>query len=211
MLGRILISLISTVRCFLRASAAFFCAWYLYLPKSRILHTGGSELGAISTRSRPASAARARPSVVATTPILWPVASISWIFGVSMASLMRGPPRSGASFVGRLTMFLLLLTNVGVRSTHKMAVFRAAVRLTRFDPSIATELRLTSQAGRVWINETFAMARSWRSAQTGRQARRRAVRHRRRASPAASHAKYIARRRGLARGRRVLRALPAQD
>src|SRR5262245_60121782 len=210
MLGRILISLISTVRCFLRASAAFFCAWYLYLPKSRILHTGGSELGAISTRSRPASAARARPSVVATTPILWPVASISWIFGVSMASLMRGPPRSGASFVGRLTMFLLLLTNGGWRPLHKMAVFRAAVRLTRFDPSIATELRLTSQAGRGWINETFATAR-WRSARNGRQARCRAARHRRRASLAASHARCIARRRAPARGRRARRELPAQD
>jgi len=32
MFGRILISLISTVFCFLRASDAFFCAWNLYLP-----------------------------------------------------------------------------------------------------------------------------------------------------------------------------------
>src|SRR4029453_14202261 len=59
MLGRILISLISTVRCFLRASAAFFCAWYLYLPKSRILHPGGSELGGSRPRRGPACA-RAR-------------------------------------------------------------------------------------------------------------------------------------------------------
>ena len=53
---------------------------------------------------REASTARARASAVATTPTLLPVASMSWMLGMSMPSLMRGPPFSGASFVGRLTM-----------------------------------------------------------------------------------------------------------
>ena len=43
---------------FLRASAAFFCSWYLNLPKSRILQTGGSASGDTSTRSSPAWVAR---------------------------------------------------------------------------------------------------------------------------------------------------------
>jgi hypothetical protein len=42
---------------------------------------------------------------VGTTPTLWPVASMSWILGMSMPSLIRGPPFSGVSLIGRLTMF----------------------------------------------------------------------------------------------------------
>jgi hypothetical protein len=30
---------------------------------------------------------------------------MSWILGISMPSLIRGPPFSGASLIGRLTMF----------------------------------------------------------------------------------------------------------
>ncbi len=65
MLGRILISLISMVFCFLRASAAFFWAWYLNRPKSRILQTGGAGSAAISTRSSPASLA------ISPSPVRW--------------------------------------------------------------------------------------------------------------------------------------------
>ena len=53
--GRSLISLISTTVCLRFASPAFFFSSYLYLPKSRILHTGGSDLGFTSTRSSPFS------------------------------------------------------------------------------------------------------------------------------------------------------------
>src|SRR5438128_304887 len=67
MLGRNLISLTSMIFCFLRASFFFFCSSYLNLPKSRILQTGGSALGATSTRSRPASAAISSASLRATT------------------------------------------------------------------------------------------------------------------------------------------------
>jgi hypothetical protein len=45
MLGRILISLISMIFCFLRASAAFFWLAYFSLPRSRILQTGGVGVG----------------------------------------------------------------------------------------------------------------------------------------------------------------------
>src|SRR3979411_46309 len=51
MLGRSLISLTSTSFWRLRASFFFFCSSYLNLPKSRILHTGGSAPGAVSTQS----------------------------------------------------------------------------------------------------------------------------------------------------------------
>src|SRR3990170_3694360 len=148
MLGRILISLISTVRCFLRASAAFFCAWYLYLPKSRILHTGGSELGEISTRSSPASTARANASPMGTTPTLVPVASMSWMFGVSMPSLMRGPPLSGVSFIGRLTMSCSPLHERRRRIRGQKAMEPPWFELTNFQCSTGTEMRLTSQAAR---------------------------------------------------------------
>src|SRR5579885_3268546 len=50
------------VFCFLRASFLRFCSSYLNLPKSKILQTGGSALAATSTRSSPASLARARAS-----------------------------------------------------------------------------------------------------------------------------------------------------
>ena len=72
MLGRSLISLISMTFCFLRASFFFFCSSYLNLPKSRILQTGGSALGEISTRSSPTSAAMLMASRVDTTPIMSP-------------------------------------------------------------------------------------------------------------------------------------------
>ena len=55
--GRSLISLMSTTAWLRLACAAFFFSSYLYLPKSRILHTGGSALGLISTRSSPCSCA----------------------------------------------------------------------------------------------------------------------------------------------------------
>ena len=55
MFGRILISLISCVRCDFLAWLAFFCASYLKRPTSRNLATGGSAFGETSTRSRPAA------------------------------------------------------------------------------------------------------------------------------------------------------------
>ena len=45
--------MISTTVCLRFASPCFFFSSYLYLPKSRILQTGGSALGLTSTRSRP--------------------------------------------------------------------------------------------------------------------------------------------------------------
>src|SRR5215510_10924066 len=102
-IGRILISLTSTTFCFLRASAAFFCAWYLYLPKSRILQTGGTELGAISTRSSPASWAFSSANRVSTVPWLWPVWSISCTSRFRISSLTRGPSfwTGGGALIGR--------------------------------------------------------------------------------------------------------------
>src|ERR1700755_3396028 len=68
MLGRSLISLTSMIFCFLRASFFFFCSSYLYLPKSRILQTGGAAFGAIFTISAPAIGAPREGLVTTDNP-----------------------------------------------------------------------------------------------------------------------------------------------
>src|SRR5579863_8149025 len=93
--GRSLISLTSMTFCFLRASFLRFCSSYLNLPKSRILHTGGSALGDTSTRSRPASMARARASFRGTTPSISPRSLTRRTRGTLISSLMRGPSLRG--------------------------------------------------------------------------------------------------------------------
>src|SRR5439155_26186004 len=109
MLGRNLISLTSMIFCFLRASFFFFCSSYLNLPKSRILHTGGSAFGAISTRSRPALAAMVSASLRPTTPTIWPFSSTRRTRMPPISSLIRGPSRVGVKLRGGLGMYNLLL------------------------------------------------------------------------------------------------------
>src|SRR6266851_9231995 len=108
MLGRNLISLTSMIFCFLRASFFFFCSSYLYLPKSRILQTGGSALGATSTRSRPASDAMVSASLRPTTPTMLPRSSTRRTRRTPISSLMRGPSRVGVKFTGGLAIYILL-------------------------------------------------------------------------------------------------------
>src|SRR4029077_16234394 len=108
MLGRNLISLTSMIFCFLRASFFFFCSSYLYLPKSRILQTGGSAVGAISTRSRPASEAMVSASLRPTTPTMLPRSSTRRTRITPISSLIRGPSRVGVKFRGGLAIYTLL-------------------------------------------------------------------------------------------------------
>src|SRR6516225_1048547 len=108
MLGRSLISLTSMIFCFLRASFFFFCSLFLYFPKSRILQTGGSALGAISTRSRPASEAIVSASLRPTTPTMLPRSSTRRTRMTAISSLIRGPSRVGVKFIGGLAMCNLL-------------------------------------------------------------------------------------------------------
>src|ERR1700733_757625 len=109
--GLSLISLTSTTFWRLRASEDFFCSRKRYLPKSRILQTGGVALGTISTRSSEASSASCWGSERLTTPRLCPSASISWTWMARISRLVRGPPFSGAAvaFIGRRMATLLLL------------------------------------------------------------------------------------------------------
>src|SRR6266850_1196636 len=108
MLGRNLISLTSMIFCFLRASFFFFCSSYLYLPKSRILQTGGSAFGAISTRSRPASEAMVSASLRPTTPTMLPRSSTRRTCITPISPLIRGPSRVGVKFRGGLAIYTLL-------------------------------------------------------------------------------------------------------
>src|SRR5262249_12053537 len=108
MLGRSLISLTSMIFCFLRASFFFFCASYLNLPKSRILQTGGSAFGAISTRSSPTLAAMRSASLRPTIPTMLPRSSTRRTRGTPISSLIRGPSRVGVKFSGILAIYALL-------------------------------------------------------------------------------------------------------
>jgi len=56
---------------------AFFCASYLYLPISIILHTGGFALGAISIKSKPSSLAIAIASFVFSIPKFFPLLAMT--------------------------------------------------------------------------------------------------------------------------------------
>src|ERR1700733_12035520 len=108
MLGRNLTSLTSITFCFFFASFFFFCSSYLYFPKSRILQTGGSALGAISTKSSPASAAMSSPSLRLTTPTISPCSSTKRICGTEISPLIRGPSRVGVVLKGGLAIYVLL-------------------------------------------------------------------------------------------------------
>src|ERR1700730_15120179 len=94
--------------CFLRASFFFFCSSYLYFRKSRILETGGSAFGAISTRSRPASEAMVSASLRPTTPTMLPRSSTRRTRITPISSLIRGPSRVGVKFTGGLAIYTLL-------------------------------------------------------------------------------------------------------
>ena len=89
-----------------RASLFFFCASYLYFPKSKILQTGGETLGETSTRSSPDSKAIAIASLTATTPTCPPSASISQTSAASIYSLALGPSLTGGVVIGRLAIEL---------------------------------------------------------------------------------------------------------
>ena len=128
--GRNLISLISMIFCFLRASASRFCVSYLNLPKSMILHTGGSAFGEISTRSSPASSAICIARAGVTTPTFSPSAPIRRISGDRMRSLMRGPvSRCGGALWGLRAMVVVLHMVASVRKiVPRAAVFNRKSR-----------------------------------------------------------------------------------
>ena len=65
-----------------------------------------------------------------------------------MPSLIRGPPRSGVSFVGRLTMFLSPLSEPRWPVPPKKARERRGSRFPNFESPTGRELRLQSQAAR---------------------------------------------------------------
>src|SRR6516225_5107606 len=135
MLGRNLISLTSMIFCFLRASFFFFCSSYLYLPKSSILQTGGSALGAISTRSRPALAAMSSASLRPTTPTIWPRWSTRRTRMTPISPLIRGPSRVGVTFKGGLAMYDLLLTVDRTSQRRQGNPLRRRHRCFRFQSS----------------------------------------------------------------------------
>src|SRR6516162_3923200 len=133
--GRSLISLTSMIFCFLRASFFFFCSSYLYLPKSRILQTGGSAFGAISTRSRPALAAISSASLRPTTPTIWPRWSTRRTRMTPISPLIRGPSRVGVTFKGGLAMYDLLLTVDRTSQRRQGNPLRRRHRCFRFQSS----------------------------------------------------------------------------
>ena len=75
---------------FFRDSRAFIAASYLNFPKSMSLATGGLAIGATSTRSRSASAARRRASSTRTMPTCSPLGPTNRTSGTRMRSLIRG-------------------------------------------------------------------------------------------------------------------------
>src|SRR5271155_3776122 len=127
--GLSLISLTSTTFWRLRASADFFCSRKRYLPKSRILQTGGVALGTISTRSSAASSASCWASERLMTPRFCPSASISWTWMARMSRLVRGPSFSGCAvaFMGRrmATLLLLAFESAPPLKTHANPPYRA--------------------------------------------------------------------------------------
>jgi len=66
--------------CFFLLSLSCFSISYLNLPKSNILHTGGSAFGEISIKSKSDSLAKLIPSSISTIPREFPSASINLIF-----------------------------------------------------------------------------------------------------------------------------------
>src|SRR6478735_9362258 len=95
--------------CLRLASPCFFFSSYLYLPKSRILQTGGLLLGLTSTRSRPTSRARRKAWSVVKTPKFEPSSAttrtsgtrIRWlirIWGPRGSLLKRRPPPNAMYF-----------------------------------------------------------------------------------------------------------------
>ena len=89
-LGLILISFSWITCCFFLFNFFCFCCSYRYLPKSRILHTGGSTFGEISTKSNPTSSALLRASFIETTPACFPLSSINLTFETLINSFTRG-------------------------------------------------------------------------------------------------------------------------
>src|SRR6185369_8990154 len=109
--------------CFLRASLRFFWASYLNFPMSRILQTGGSALGEISTRSRPTSAAMLSASRSEVTPAIVPSSLTNRTLGTVIWALMRGPSRDGAASIGDLAIGrtpLLLTGTLGFYRTKRL-------------------------------------------------------------------------------------------
>src|ERR1700722_2861135 len=119
MLGRTLISLISMTFCFFLASFFFFCCSYLNLPKSSILHTGGSAFGLISTRSRPTENARCMASRAVMTPCISPSSSIRRTCGMRISSFTLGPSRVGGAAIGPRAIVLSYLCCVSSSATRR--------------------------------------------------------------------------------------------
>ena len=89
-LGLILISFNWITCCFFLFNFFCFCCSYRYLPKFRILHTGGSTFGEISTKSNPTSSALLRASFIETTPAWFPLSSINRTRATFINSFTRG-------------------------------------------------------------------------------------------------------------------------
>src|SRR5450759_5361006 len=75
---------------FLRASRSLMASWYLNLPKSMSLATGGFAIGATSTRSRSDSAASRNASSTRTMPTCSPLGPTNRTSGTRIRSLIRG-------------------------------------------------------------------------------------------------------------------------
>ena len=75
--------------CFFFCSRSRFWSSYLYCPKSRMRHTGGTAVGATSTRSSPFSWARASAFAVGMTPSCCPSSSMTLTSRMRINSLMR--------------------------------------------------------------------------------------------------------------------------
>ena len=104
--------------CFFFATLAFFWASYLYLPKSKILHTGGDTFGEISTRSRPADSALSKASAILIIPIFSPFSSMSLTVSDVILSLTRTFGSLG------LELYLLFFLSVAILSSYNFLVNR---------------------------------------------------------------------------------------
>ena len=79
------------------------------------MQTGGTEFGAISTRSSPASCAMARAALISVTPLLAPSLSMSWTSRTRISSLMRGPSLAAgcAVLIGRRMVLVSYVVATG--------------------------------------------------------------------------------------------------
>ena len=96
--GRTLISLTWMTVCFFLASCSRLLVMYLNFPKSMIRQTGGTAIGATSTRSRSWALARWSASDVFTTPNCSPSGPTSRTSGTWICSLILDSLAMTSSF-----------------------------------------------------------------------------------------------------------------